>query len=147
MTDIKNTAVVRTFQDIAVGDTASLEHTITVLMVDAFVAITRDSNPLHTEEQYAQTTHHKKRVVHGMLTASLLSELVGMHLPGKFSLILSQTTQFILPVFIDDTILVTGTVTQKSEATHTVTLSLSMTRESEIVLRGTVVVLLEDSQQ
>lgn len=139
-------AVVLTFNDIHVGDTASSTHTITEEMVASFVAITKDANPLHTDESYAQTSLHKKRVVHGMLTASLLSELVGMHLPGKFSLILSQETQFKLPVFINDSIVVTGTVTQKSEATQTVTLSLTMTRAHEIVIRGTVVVLIEDTK-
>lgn len=139
-------AVARTFSDIAVGDTASSAHTITDAMVDTFARITGDNNPLHTDDEYARTTHHGKRVAHGMLTASLLSELVGMKLPGKFSLILSQETQFKKPVFIGDTLIVTGTVTQKSEATRTVTVGLSITRDTEIVVRGTVVVLLEDTK-
>jgi acyl dehydratase len=138
-------AIERTFSELAVGDTASSTHTITAQMVDAFVAITGDTNPLHTDEAYARATHHGKKVVHGMLTASLLSELVGMKLPGKFSLILSQETQFKKPVFIDDTLVVTGTITQKSDATHTVTLALAITRGSDIVVRGTVVVLVEDT--
>lgn len=146
MKDAKREAVVLFFNDIHVGDIATSEHTITEEKVASFVAITKDANPLHTDESYAHTTQHKKRVVHGMLTASLLSELVGMHLPGKFSLILSQETQFKLPVFINDTILVTGTVTQKSEATHTIAMSITMTRNNDTVLRGTVVVLLEDTQ-
>lgn len=138
-------ALERTFSEIAVGDTASSTQTITDEMVAAFVTITGDNNPLHTDEAYASATHHGKKVVHGMLTASLLSELVGMKLPGKFSLILSQETQFKKPVFVGDTLLVTGTVTQKSDATRTVTLGLSITRGSGTVVRGTVVVLVEDT--
>ncbi len=144
MTSTHPTAVERTFNEIAVGDTASSSHTITENMVRSFVEITHDKNPLHVDDLYASNTHHERRVVHGMLTASFLSELIGMHLPGKFSLILSQATQFKKPVFIDDTILVAGTVTQKSEATHTVTLSITMLRDTEVVLNGTVVVLIEE---
>ncbi len=140
-----SSALERTFSEIAVGDTVSSTHTITDEMVAAFVSITGDNNPLHTDATYADATHHGKKVVHGMLTASLLSELVGMKLPGKFSLILSQETQFKKPVFVGDTLLVAGTVAQKSEATHTVTLGLTITRGNDTVVRGTVVVLVEDT--
>lgn len=145
MTHTHPKADIRTFEHITVGDTASSKHTITDEMVEAFAQITKDLNPLHMEEAYALSTPHKKRVVHGMLTASLLSELVGMHLPGKFSLILSQSTQFKNPVYIGDEIQVTGTVQQKSTATRTVTLSLIMKRTEEVVIRGEVVVLVEDT--
>jgi len=140
-----SSAVERTFSELAVGDTASSTHTITETTVDAFVTITGDRNPLHTDDAYAKTTHHEKKVVHGMLVASLLSELVGMQLPGKFSLILSQETRFKKPVFLGDTLTVTGTITQKSDATRTVTLALAITRSSDTVVSGTVVVLVEDT--
>ena len=145
MNNTSHTPVERTFYEIAVGDAASKEHVITEEMVRMFVEITGDKNPLHVDESYAVTTQHKKRVVHGMLTASLLSELVGMHLPGKYSLILSQQTQFKKPVFIGDTIVVSGIVIQKSEATRTITVSLTMTRDTDVVVQGNVVVLIEDA--
>ena len=133
----------RTFESLVLGESASCIHTISGDMIADFARITGDQNPLHTDEVYATRTRHKRIVVHGMLTASLLSELVGMHLPGKYSLIVNQSTQFIRPVFINDEIKVTGTITQKSESTRTVTLDIHMTRSNEEVLRGAVIVLVE----
>lgn len=138
-------AIERAFESLTIGESASCTHTISPGMVADFARITGDQNPLHTDETYALGTKHKKIVVHGMLTASLLSELVGMHLPGKYSLIVSQSTQFIRPVFISDKIVVTGTIAQKSESTRTVTLDIHMTRGAEEILRGTVIVLVENT--
>lgn len=138
-------AVERTFESLTVGDSASCVHIVSPDIVRDFARITGDNNPLHTDSEYATGTHHGKIVVHGMLTASFLSELVGMHLPGKYSLILSQSTQFMRPVSVGDEIKVTGIITQKSESTRTVTLDIHMTRSSEEVLRGTVTVLIENT--
>lgn len=112
-------------------------------MVHDFARITGDYNPLHTDPTYAKNTLHKKIVTHGMLTASLLSELIGMHLPGKYSLIMSQSTRFSKPVSIGDTITVTGTISQKSIATQTITLDIHMARAAEEVLSGNVIVRVE----
>lgn len=137
---MKNASVLA-WTDIRTGDTVSSVHTITAGMVASFAEITGDSNPLHMDPSYAATSRHGKRVVHGMLTASLLSEIVGMHLPGKYALILSQSTQFITPVFIEDTLTVSATVMQKSESTRTIILSATIRRLDELVLRGAVTIL------
>ncbi len=132
------------FEDIAIGMRAERLVTITDEMVDAFTRITGDMNPLHMDEAYARTTRHGGRVVHGLLTASFMSEIVGMRLPGRRALILEESMRFLLPVRIGDALVITGTVSAVSPATRTITVSIDVMRETECVARGSVVTLVED---
>ena len=93
-----------TYDDLSVGQTAQLSKTITEDDIERFVKITGDVNPLHIDEQFAKRTFFKKRVVHGMLTASLFSTLVGMYLPGIGAIYRSQTLEFLRPVYVGDTV-------------------------------------------
>jgi 3-hydroxybutyryl-CoA dehydratase len=93
-----------TFNDLKVGQTASLTKTITEEDLNHFIAITGDENPLHVDESFAEQTFFGQRIVHGMLSASLFSTLVGMHIPGIGAIYKSQTLKFLLPVFIGDTL-------------------------------------------
>lgn len=123
--------------DIAVGDTAEFTREWKEEDVDAFATLSGDANPLHTNSEYAATTMFGQRVVHGMLTASLCSQLVGMHLPGEKCLYLEQTLSFRKPVFINDVLTVKGTVIAKSEVTRILTIEISITKKGEEVLSGT----------
>lgn len=122
--------------DIQVGDHASFDRTFSEQDVQTFADLSGDTNLLHTDETYAQTTTFKHRLVHGMLVGSLCSTLVGMYLPGKRCLYVRQTLSFKKPVFIGDTITVFGTVMAKSEATHILTLSIVMKKDENVVLEG-----------
>ena len=93
-----------TFNDLKVGQTASLTKTITEEDLNHFIAITGDENPLHIDESFAKQTFFGQRIAHGMLSASLFSTLVGMHIPGIGAIYKSQTLEFLLPVFIGDTL-------------------------------------------
>lgn len=128
------------FEDIALGDNASFERTFSEEDVNDFARLSGDVNPLHTDEAYARTTVFKKRVVHGMLVGSLCSFLVGMHLPGKKCLYLSQTLRFKKPVFIGDTVTVKGTVTAKSVSTRILEIAVSVMRGDVQVMDGTATV-------
>lgn len=116
-------------EDIHVGDVASFSRTWTDEDVENFSTLSGDTNPLHLDDEYAKTTSFGKRLVHGMLLGSLCSQLVGMHIPGKRCLYLSQTLSFKKPVFIGDTITVTGTVTALSVSTKIVSIGITMTKE------------------
>ncbi len=70
------------FDDLKVGQKAFLRKTITEADLSHFIAITGDQNPLHVDECFAEQTFFGQKIVHGMLSASLFSTLVGMHLPG-----------------------------------------------------------------
>lgn len=122
--------------DIRVGDMATFSRTWEESDVQLFAKVSGDFNPLHMDGEYAGTTKFKGRIVHGLLVASLCSTLVGMYLPGKKCLYLGQTLLFKKPVYINDTVVVLGTVISKSESTRIITLSVVMKKGEEIVLEG-----------
>lgn len=93
-----------TFGDLAVGQKAFLRKPITEADLSHFIAITGDMNPLHIDQSFAEQTFFGQRIAHGMLSASLFSTMVGMHLPGIGAIYKSQTLEFLRPVFIGDTV-------------------------------------------
>ena len=90
--------------DFEPGQRASLRKTFTEEDVQRFIAITGDVNPLHVDEEFASRTRFGRRVLHGMLTASIFSTMVGMLLPGTGAIYRSQTLTFLLPVHVDETV-------------------------------------------
>ncbi|MBI9080444.1 MAG: SDR family oxidoreductase [Pseudodesulfovibrio sp.] len=108
------------FDQIKVGDQEEFQHTISEQDVDAFVRLTGDDNPLHVDAEFAKTTPFKKPVVHGMLTASFISTMIGTKLPGKGALWYEQSFKFLAPVRVDETIRVCAKVIHKSSTQRTV---------------------------
>jgi len=92
------------YDDLKVGQKASLTKTITEEDLSHFIAITGDTNPLHVDKSFAKQTFFNQIIAHGMLSASLFSTLVGMHIPGIGAIYKSQTLEFLRPVFIGDTL-------------------------------------------
>ena len=122
------------FNEIEIGDSREFKITITNSMVDEFAKISGDFNPLHVDEKYAQTTKFGKRVVHGMLLASFLSQMVGMYLPGKHALYSSQTLEFHNPCFVDDEINVISKVIDKSQSTKIIKIESKISNEENKLL-------------
>ena len=91
-------------EDFTVGQRASFTKTFTDEDVRRFVEITGDTNPLHVDDAFAATTTFGRRVLHGMLSASIFSTMVGMHLPGTGAIYRSQTLRFLRPTFVGDTL-------------------------------------------
>ena len=107
-----------TIKDIEVGMTESFQKQITLEMENAFRIISGDENPLHKDDEFAKSIGEGKfrqHVSFGMLTASLYSTLAGMYLPGKYSLIHSLDIKFQKPVYVQDTLTVTGKVAKIHE--------------------------------
>jgi 3-oxoacyl-[acyl-carrier protein] reductase len=119
------------FKEIKIGDEAEILHTITAKDVETFVDLTGDDNPLHVNDDYAASTSYKKRVVHGMLTASFISTIVGTKLPGKGSLWYEQQLQFLNPVRIGEKIRVWVKIKQKSISQRIVVLETVIFGEGE----------------
>lgn len=94
----------KTIQELVIGDFAETSKTISEADVYLYAGVTGDFNPAHVNEEYARTTKFQKRIVHGMLTAGLVSGLLGTRLPGVGSIYLGQELRFTAPVFIGDTI-------------------------------------------
>ena len=98
------------FEDLRVGQSASVEKVIGDEDVQKFGDISLDRNPVHFDEDYAKTTRFGGRIAHGMLTASLFSGLFGNTLPGPGCIYLSQTLKFKAPVKLGATAIATVTV-------------------------------------
>lgn len=128
-----------TFDEIQIGMEESFEVTITEEMMDRFYLITKDCNPLHRDEAFAREKGFEKQVVYGMLTASFLSTLAGVYLPGENSLIQSVETMFKKPVFVGDTLRISGKVSEKIDAFNCFKMKVVMTNQNEEkVLKGTM---------
>jgi 3-hydroxybutyryl-CoA dehydratase len=126
-----------TFDDIPLGGTESFTVSVTENMMSDFFDITGDSNPLHTDENYAKEKGYKGKVVYGMLTASFLSTLAGVYLPGENSLIHLVEAEFPAPVFIGDTLKITGTVSRKDDNFKTIEIKVVAVNDNwQKVLRG-----------
>lgn len=100
------------FEDLCVGMTASFGKTITEADVVMFSAVSGDINPSHINEEFAATTRMNTRVVHGMLSASLISAVLGCKLPGPGCLYVSQTVNFREPVQLGETVIAQVTLTR-----------------------------------
>lgn len=128
---------VKPFDEIRVGDSASLVRQITAADVRQFADLTGDDNPLHVNRGYAETTGFKDVVVHGMLGASLLSTLIGTRLPGEGALWISQSFSFLKPVRVDDTLTVSCTVVAKHERDRLLELDARIENQrKQVVLAG-----------
>jgi 3-hydroxybutyryl-CoA dehydratase len=94
----------KTIYEIAVGDGASFAKTISETDIYLYAGITGDFNPAHIDEGYASQTFFKSRIAHGMLTAGLISAILGTRFPGPGTIYLRQELSFLAPVRIGDTI-------------------------------------------
>ena len=104
-----------TFDDIVIGMEESFSVVVTEDMMSEFYGITQDGNPLHNDDFYAKEKGYKEKVCYGMLTASFLSTLAGIYLPGKYSLIHGMEIEFPKPVYVGDQLTITGTVSNKDD--------------------------------
>ena len=114
------------FSELVVGMERKFYVRINEELVLKFAKISGDYNPLHINDEFAKKTKFKKRVCHGMLLSSFFSKLVGMYIPGLHSLYLSQTLYFENPCFIDDQIIISGKIKNKSESTKIIPLDVSI---------------------
>lgn len=125
------------FSDIKVGMEESFEIEMTKEMLKSFCNITGDVNPLHNDEQFAKAEGFRDRVSYGMLTASFISTLGGVYLPGKYCLIQSVECKFINPVFIGDKLVVKGTVIDLHESVQQIEIKVLISNQKgEKILRG-----------
>ena len=103
------------FNDIYIGMEESFSVIVTEKMLRSFFEITGDNNPLHCDENYSKECGYRTKVCYGMLTASFLSTLAGVYLPGKNSLIHGIDIEFPNPVYVGDKLTITGKVSKKDD--------------------------------
>ncbi|MGI9538652.1 MAG: MaoC family dehydratase [Miltoncostaeaceae bacterium] len=131
----------KTIDQLAVGDSASFEKTFTQEDVEAFARLSGDDNPAHVDTEWAAASMFKGRVVHGVLTAGLISAVLGTQLPGPGCIYMSQTLQWRLPVFPGDTLTATATVKEIVAEKGRVTLETVVNRGEDTVLTGEALVM------
>ena len=133
--------------NLQIGQKVEFTEVISESMVEEFAKLSGDYNPHHIDESYAKKTRFKKRICHGMLLASFFSKLTGMYLPGKGSLYLSQSLNFIAPAFIDDEVTVEGEIVKISHSTGIVTIKTKITKENTVkLITGDAKIIIPESE-
>lgn len=131
-----------TMQEIKLGDSASVSKTITETDVYLFAGITGDLNPAHTNEVSSSQTMFKGRIAHGMLSAGLISAVLGMYLPGPGTIYLGQELKFTKPVHFGDTVTATATVVERIEEKNRLKLETVVKNQAgETVITGFATVM------
>lgn len=125
------------YKELQEGHTEEFKVTVTEDMLEKFRDITGDINPLHNDEEYARERKYRSKVAYGMLTASFMSTLAGVYLPGEHSLIQSVEIKFAAPVYVGDIISIRGEITEKNDTYSLIYLKVTMKNAAgEKVCRG-----------
>ena len=133
----------RVFMDLKIGDKFATAKQITDQVVRAFAELSGDYNPIHLDEEFAAKTQFGKRIAHGMISGALISAVLGYEFKERKVVYLSQTLRFIAPVFLDDTVTATATVTKIREDKPIVTLeTVCRNQKNESVVKGEAVVMI-----
>ena len=128
-------------EDLEIGMTRRLEKTVQDYDIRAFAEISTDHNPVHLDEEYAQQTIFAGRIAHGMLTAALISAVIGEQLPGHGTIYLGQSLKFLAPVRPGDSVHAEVSVRDIDYAKRRVTLDCACRVGNRTVLTGEALVL------
>ncbi len=132
----------RDYADIAIGDSASMTKVITDADIVKFSEVSEDRNPIHLDEEFAKNSMFKQRIAHGMLSAGLISAVIGTKLPGVNTIYMGQNLKFVAPVFIGDEVTATVTVKAKRDDKHILTLeTVVKNQDGKDVIVGEATVL------
>ena len=129
------------FEDLEEGMTDVFAKTITDADIMGFAGVSGDTNPLHLNHEFASGTIFKGRVAHGMLTASLISTVIGTKLPGPGCIYVSQNLRFRAPVRTGDTVTATCMVTKLIPEKRLIELSTMCTVADKSVVEGDATIL------
>ena len=125
------------YADIKIGDQASLSKTITEYDVYAFAGVTGDFNPVHVNAEFAKKSLFKQRIAHGMISAGLISAVLGTELPGIDTIYMNQELSFLAPVLYGDTLTATIECVEKDDAKHRIIFKTTVTnQDGKVVTDG-----------
>lgn len=132
----------KSISEIKIGDSAEQSKTISEADVYLFAGVTGDFNPSHLNAQEAARGIFKERIAHGMLSAGLISAVLGMQLPGPGAIYLSQNLKFVAPVKFGDTIIARAEVVDRNVDRNRITLKTTCTnQEGKVVIDGEAVIM------
>ena len=132
------------FDSIHLGMDESIQKIITEDDVIAFSNIYGDTNPIHLYDVYAKETRYKKKIAHGLLSASFFSAIFGTKLPGNGCVYLSQSLKFKYQVYIGDEVTATVTVLEINKEKNIITFSTVCRVKNKIVIDGKAEIYLSD---
>lgn len=124
------------FEDLELGMEATFVRTIEEADILAFAQVSGDKNPVHMDPEYAARTIFKERIAHGLLTASYISTVFGMEMPGPGAIYVSQTLNFKAPVRIGDTVTAKVVVVDLVPSKKRARFDCSCTVNGKVVLDG-----------
>lgn len=130
------------FEELSLGQSASITKIVTEDDVHTFAAVTGDNNPVHLDAEFAATTSFEKPIAHGMLTAGFISAAIGTKLPGPGCIYLEQSLKFRAPVYIGAEVTTTVTVKELNERRRRATIETVCTVEGKKVVTGEAVIML-----
>ena len=128
-------------EELEIGMRRYLRKEITDRDIELFAVVSTDRNPVHLDESYAQDTIFQGRIAHGMLTAGLISAVIGEQLPGHGTVYMGQSLKFLAPVRPGDVVLAEVTVTAIDHSRRRVTLDCRCAVGDTTVLKGEALVL------
>lgn len=129
------------FEDLSLGQSAETTKVVTASDVEAFAAVSGDTNPVHLDEDYAKTTTFQTRIAHGMLSGAYISAVIGTKLPGPGSIYLSQSMRFRRPVKLGDAVVTRVTIQALDEARGHATLATVCQVNGKTVVDGEAVIM------
>ena len=128
--------------DLKLGDAFSTQRHVTDELIRKFADVSGDYNPIHLDEEFAKTTRFGRRIAHGMLSGAFISAVLGYEFKERKIVYLSQSMKFTAPVYIDDTVTATATVTNIREDKGIVTLETVCTNQNgDLLVKGEAVVM------
>ena len=104
------------FKDLKIGKSSSIKVKITKKIFSNFLLLSKDLSKIHVDENFSKKYGFKGKMVHGMLIATFFSRLVGMNLPGKYSLLTNIEIKFNKPAYLNDTITIKGKIESLNNA-------------------------------
>ena len=129
------------FEDLSVGMRESIMKTVMANDVVGFATLSGDHNPVHLSDHFARKTRFGGRIAHGLYTASLISAVLGMRLPGPGAVYLSQTLNFRAPVRIGDVVIVSVEVVELTPEGRRCRLACECVVDGKVVLDGEAIVM------
>ena len=132
----------RIFDEIKIGDSATLERTLTDQDIRLFAVMSGDINPAHVDPEYAMSSRFREVIGHGMWSGALISTVLGTVFPGPGTIYLGQNLRFRRPVKVGDTITVKVTAKEKEAEKGKVLLDTECAnQDGEVVVSGTAEVI------
>ena len=129
------------YEDMAIGQSESLTHQVSMADIAAFADISGDHNPVHVDKTYGEASRFGGNIAHGIYTAGLISALLGMRLPGPGAIYLSQSLKFMAPVRPGDELTVSITIKEMIDRGRRVVMDCLAEVDDTVVLTGEATVM------